>query len=113
MQNAPTFAAAHLGGSLTVGDLPDAACLSPGQFSGALAETSRSPAKTIGQLRVEAARVMTEQSQLSMNEMHAIRAFAILSVCDGRFTVARILAPNCVSARFNQEARFIYRSLFS
>jgi transcriptional regulator GlxA family with amidase domain len=59
-----TFAQGNLHTSLTVEKLADAAHLSPRQFSRAFrAETGQSPAKAVEKLRVEAARVMMEQSR--------------------------------------------------
>jgi transcriptional regulator GlxA family with amidase domain len=49
---------------MTVGQLAAAAHLSPRQFSRAFrAETGQSPAKAVENLRVEAARLMMEQSR--------------------------------------------------
>ena len=49
---------------LTVGQLAEAAYLSPRQFSRVFrAETGQSPAKTVENLRIEAARLMMEQSR--------------------------------------------------
>ena len=70
VQSALAYATEHLSSSLSVGELADAAHLSPRQFSRTfLAETGCSPAKAVEQLRVEAARLMTEQSRLSMDEI--------------------------------------------
>ncbi|GGF09237.1 AraC family transcriptional regulator [Aliidongia dinghuensis] len=64
IQNALAFAKRNLQTSLSVKDLADAARLSPRQFSRAFhAETGQSPAKAIENLRVEAARLMMEQSR--------------------------------------------------
>ena len=64
IQNALTYAKRNLDKPLTVGHLADAAHLSPRQFSRAFhAETGQSPAKAIENLRVEAARLMMEQSR--------------------------------------------------
>jgi transcriptional regulator GlxA family with amidase domain len=65
VQNALQFARRNLASSLTVEKLAEAACLSPRQFSRAFrAETGISPAKAIENLRLEAARLMLEQSRL-------------------------------------------------
>ena len=62
---------------LTVEELAEAAHLSPRQFSRAFrAETGQSPAKAVEQLRVEAARVMVEQSRITMDEVAAETGFA-------------------------------------
>jgi transcriptional regulator GlxA family with amidase domain len=63
IQNALSFAEKNLGASLTVDKLAEAASLSPRQFSRAfLAETGQTPAKAVEKLRLEAARLMIEQS---------------------------------------------------
>jgi transcriptional regulator GlxA family with amidase domain len=63
IQNALSFAAKNLGSSLSVDKLAEVANLSPRQFSRAFhAETGESPAKAVEKLRVEAARLMIEQS---------------------------------------------------
>ena len=64
IQSALTYAKRNLGTPLTVGQLAKAVHLSPRQFSRAFrAETGRSPAKAVENLRVEAARLMMEQSR--------------------------------------------------
>jgi transcriptional regulator GlxA family with amidase domain len=63
VQNALAYAKRNLDKPLTVGDLAEAAHLSPRQFSRVFrAETGQSPAKAIENLRLEAARLMLEQS---------------------------------------------------
>ncbi len=57
----------YLRDPLSVDDLAEVAGLSPRQFSRAFrAETGRSPARAVEQLRVEAARVLLEQGRLQM-----------------------------------------------
>ncbi|GAA0700031.1 transcriptional regulator GlxA family with amidase domain [Dyella sp. SG562] len=64
IQNALTYAKSHLGSTLSVEELAAAASLSPRQFSRAFtAETGQSPAKAVEHLRVEAARLMMEQTR--------------------------------------------------
>ena len=64
IQNAMTYARRNLGKALLVEDLAVAAGLSPRQFSRAFrAETGRSPSKAIESLRLDAARMMIEQSR--------------------------------------------------
>jgi transcriptional regulator GlxA family with amidase domain len=64
VQNALAYAKGHLASPLTVVELAKAAHLSPRQFSRAFrAETGQSPAKAVENLRLEAARLMMEQSQ--------------------------------------------------
>jgi transcriptional regulator GlxA family with amidase domain len=64
IQNALAYAKRSLDQPLTVRQLAEAAHLSPRQFSRAFhAETGQSPAKAVENLRVEAARLMMEQSR--------------------------------------------------
>jgi transcriptional regulator GlxA family with amidase domain len=64
IQSALAYAKDHLASPLTVIELAKAAHLSPRQFSRAFrAETGQSPAKAVENLRVEAARLMMEQSR--------------------------------------------------
>lgn len=70
VQNALLYAQQNLSTVISVEQLADAAHLSPRQFSRSfLAETGRSPAKAVEQLRVEAARLMIEQGGHSMDEV--------------------------------------------
>ena len=64
IQNALAYARNNLDKALTVGQLAEAANLSPRQFSRAFrAETGQSPAKAIENLRLEAARLSMERSR--------------------------------------------------
>jgi transcriptional regulator GlxA family with amidase domain len=64
VQKALDYAKKNLHTPLTVNQLAEAAHLSPRQFSRAFhAETGQSPAKAVENLRVEAARLMMEQSR--------------------------------------------------
>ncbi|WP_267226741.1 GlxA family transcriptional regulator [Dyella silvae] len=64
IQSALAYAKSHLRAALTVEELASAANLSPRQFSRAFtAETGQSPAKAVEHLRVEAARLMMEQTR--------------------------------------------------
>ncbi|MBN3787543.1 GlxA family transcriptional regulator [Burkholderia sp. Ac-20353] len=64
IQNALNYARQNLSRALTVEDLADSVHLSPRQFSRVFAlETGQSPAKAIERLRLEAARLMIEQSR--------------------------------------------------
>jgi transcriptional regulator GlxA family with amidase domain len=64
IQKALDYAKQNLHTPLTVSQLAEAAHLSPRQFSRAFhAETGQSPAKAVENLRVEAARLMMEQSR--------------------------------------------------
>jgi transcriptional regulator GlxA family with amidase domain len=70
IQTALTYARANLSRALTVEDLAEVARLSPRQFSRAFkAETGHSPAKAVENLRLEAARLMMEQSRHSIDEI--------------------------------------------
>jgi len=65
IQRALNFARQNLAQSLTIEDLAEAACLSPRQFTRLFrAETGTTPAKAVEALRVEAAKLMLEQSRL-------------------------------------------------
>jgi transcriptional regulator GlxA family with amidase domain len=64
IQSALAYAKRNLDTPLTVGQLAEAARLSPRQFSRAFrAETGQSPAKAVENLRLESARLMMEQSR--------------------------------------------------
>jgi transcriptional regulator GlxA family with amidase domain len=64
IQRALDYAQRNLGRVLTVDELADAVHLSPRQFSRVFThETGQSPAKAIERLRLEAARLMIEQSR--------------------------------------------------
>ena len=68
IQNALVYAKNNLHRLLTVEHLADAARLSPRQFSRSFREeTGQSPAKAVEKLRVEAARLMMEQSRHSID----------------------------------------------
>ena len=74
IQSALAYAKRNLHTQLTVGQLAEAARLSPRQFSRVFrAETGQSPAKAVENLRLEAARLMMEQSR------HPIEAIARLT----------------------------------
>jgi transcriptional regulator GlxA family with amidase domain len=77
IQKALAFARDNLQKPLTVNDLADAASLSPRQFSRAFhAETGQSPAKAIEHLRLEAARLMMEQSRHPIDTVAEQTGFA-------------------------------------
>lgn len=76
IQRALAYARQNLRAPLTVEELASAAHLSPRQFSRAFrAETGQSPAKAVEHLRLEAARVMVEQSRHSMDEVASETGF--------------------------------------
>jgi transcriptional regulator GlxA family with amidase domain len=77
IQGALAYARKNLRSALTVEELAEAAHLSPRQFSRAFrSETGQSPAKAVEQLRVEAARMMVEQSRMTMDEVAGETGFA-------------------------------------
>jgi transcriptional regulator GlxA family with amidase domain len=77
IQSALAYAKRHLHTPLSVEQLADAAHLSARQFSRAFrAETGQSPAKAVEKLRVEAARLMMEQSRHSIDVVAQETGFA-------------------------------------
>lgn len=77
IQSALAYARLNLRAPLTVEELAAAAHLSPRQFSRAFrTETGQSPAKAVEHLRVEAARVMVEQSRHTVDEIAAETGFS-------------------------------------
>lgn len=77
IQKALAYARGNLRAPLSVEELADAASLSPRQFSRAFrAETGQSPAKAVERLRVEAARLMIEQSRHSIEVVANETGFA-------------------------------------
>jgi len=77
IQSALAYAKRNLDKPLTVRQLAEAAHLSPRQFSRAFrAETGQSPAKAVESLRVEAARLMMEQSRHSIDVIARQTGFA-------------------------------------
>ncbi|KQV66140.1 GlxA family transcriptional regulator [Rhizobium sp. Root1220] len=77
IQKALAYARGNLKSELSVDELADAASLSPRQFSRAFrAETGRSPAKAVENLRVEAARLMMEQGRHPIDVVATETGFA-------------------------------------
>jgi transcriptional regulator GlxA family with amidase domain len=77
IQSALDYAKRNLQTPLSVEQLAEAVHLSPRQFSRAFrAETGQSPAKAIEQLRVEAAKLMLEQSRHRVDVVAAETGFA-------------------------------------
>ena len=77
IQNALDYAKRNLRGDLSVEQLAEAAHLSPRQFSRAFrAETGQSPAKAVEHLRVEAARLMMEQTRHPIDVVATETGFA-------------------------------------
>jgi len=84
IQKALTYAAQNLRSKLTVEELAQVANLSPRQFSRAFrAETGQTPARAIENLRLEAARLMLEQSR------HPIDTVAVETGFSGRERLRR------------------------
>ncbi len=76
IQRVLDYARRHLDSELSVQELANVAHLSPRQFSRAFtSETGQPPAKAIERLRVEAARLMIEQSRHTMEEIAAATGF--------------------------------------
>jgi transcriptional regulator GlxA family with amidase domain len=77
IQNALIFAKKNLHTALSVEQMAEAAHLSPRQFSRAFrAETGQSPAKAVENLRLEAARLMMEQTRHSVDVVAQETGFA-------------------------------------
>jgi transcriptional regulator GlxA family with amidase domain len=77
IQSALNYARRNLKTALSVEQLAEVANLSPRQFSRAFrAETGQSPAKAVENLRVEAARLLTEQGQLPIDVVARETGFA-------------------------------------
>ena len=77
IQNALSYARRHLARELSVEELADVANLSPRQFSRSFrAETGQSPAKAVEHLRLEAARLMMEQTRHSIDVVARETGFA-------------------------------------
>jgi transcriptional regulator GlxA family with amidase domain len=77
IQSALAYAKRNLDTQLTVGQLAEAARLSPRQFSRVFrAETGQSPAKAVENLRLEAARLMMEQSRHPIEAIARLTGFA-------------------------------------
>jgi len=77
IQNALSYARRNLRKELSVEELADVAHLSPRQFSRAFrAETGQSPAKAVEHLRVEAARLMMEESRHTIDVVATETGFA-------------------------------------
>lgn len=76
IQHVIEYARNHLASALSVQKLAVVAHLSPRQFSRAFtAETGQSPAKAVEHLRLEAARLMIEQSRHTIEEIAAETGF--------------------------------------
>ena len=70
IQKTLIHARTHLASPLTVEELAEVAALSPRQFSRAFhAETGQTPAKAVEQIRLEAARLMIEETRHSLEQI--------------------------------------------
>lgn len=70
IQKALIFAKANLASPLTVDELAEVAALSPRQFARAFrAETGQTPAKAVEQMRLEAARLMLEETRHPLDQI--------------------------------------------
>ncbi len=70
IQKALIHARSHLSNTLTVDELAEVAALSPRQFSRAFrSETGQTPAKAVEQMRLEAARLMLEETRHPMDRI--------------------------------------------
>lgn len=79
IQKALIHARTHLTNPLSVEELAEVAALSPRQFSRAFrAETGQSPAKAVEQLRLEAARLLLEDTRHSLESVAQQTGFADL-----------------------------------
>jgi len=77
IQGALAYARSHLRAPLTVEELAGVAHLSPRQFSRAFrAETGQSPAKAVEHIRLEAARLMIEQSRKTIEAVAVDAGFS-------------------------------------
>ncbi|WP_168788388.1 GlxA family transcriptional regulator [Paraburkholderia aromaticivorans] len=77
IQSALTYAKQKLAEPLSVEQLADVARLSPRQFSRAFrAETGQSPAKAVERLRLEAARLMLEESRHTIDHIAGVTGFS-------------------------------------
>lgn len=63
------YAKLNLRSPLSIAELAEVACLSPRQFTRVFRAETVSPARAIEALRIEAARLLLEQSRLSMEEI--------------------------------------------
>lgn len=107
VQNALVYAKENLSSALSIEQLADAAHLSPRQFSRTFrAETGRSPAKAVEQLRVEEARLMMEQTRHSMDEIARETGFSDPERMRRAFLRAFGMPPQAIrrNARIGAEA---------
>lgn len=105
IQNALSYAKENLHKQLSVESLASAANLSPRQFSRAFkAETGQSPAKAIENLRIEAARNMTEDSRHPLDVIARLVGFSDPDRMRRAFLRAFGQPPQVIRRNAKQEA---------
>jgi transcriptional regulator GlxA family with amidase domain len=105
IQSALAFAKENLHTPLTVEQLAEAAHLSSRQFSRAFrAETGQSPAKAVEHLRVEAARLMIEQSRHPIEVVAKETGFADLERMRRAFLRAFEQPPSVIRRKARVDA---------
>ncbi|MXN77649.1 helix-turn-helix domain-containing protein [Burkholderia sp. 4701] len=106
IQNALNYARQNLGRALTVEELAEAVHLSPRQFSRVFTlETGQSPAKAIERLRLEAARLMIEQSRHPLDVIARETGFRDRRHMREAFVRGFGLPPQAVRRDVRMEAR--------
>jgi transcriptional regulator GlxA family with amidase domain len=106
IQSALAYAKRNLNAPLTVGQLAEAAHLSPRQFSRAFhAETGQSPAKAVENLRLEAARLMIEQGRHPIDVVARQTGFADRDRMRRAFLRAFGQPPQVIRRNARAEAR--------
>jgi transcriptional regulator GlxA family with amidase domain len=109
IQTALAFARKNLHTELTVEKLADAAHLSPRQFTRAFAaETGESPAKAIERLRLEAARLMLEDSRHPIESIAWQTGFADRERMRRAFVRAFGLPPQAMRRQTRREAQLLH-----
>jgi transcriptional regulator GlxA family with amidase domain len=109
IQTALAYAKVHLNDRLSVGDLANAAFLSPRQFSRLFTEeTGQSPAKAVERLRVESARLMMEAGRFSAEEIARNNGFGNRERMRQAFLRAFGQPPQAIQRAVDQmSARFV------
>lgn len=104
IQTALTYARQNLASPLSIEQLADAVCLSTRQFSRAFrAETGQSPGKAIENLRLEAARIMLEDSSHSLGQIAGQTGFINERRMRDAFLRAFGLPPQVIRRRARNE----------
>jgi transcriptional regulator GlxA family with amidase domain len=106
IHDALTYARNNLRSALSVEELARAARLSPRQFARLFrAETGQTPAKAVESLRLEAARLMTEQSALHIDAIAQETGFGDTERMRRAFVRAFGQSPQSLRTRVRQTAR--------